>query len=411
MIISPQTGLHENVVVLDYDNEYANLIVNHNLSYETIIHNDSIKSGEKDKGLLPTVVEGFLQKRLRFEVMLEGFSEDSTEHQWCQQRMESLKSILVCLYGTTGSIWNRYGNVRVFEEINRLSREALIKTKDVVQRLGYDVIYADTDSVFIKNLEGITSTDQYERVVNILRRETGLPISIEHDFKFLVLLPLEAGEKIDALKQYYGVTQAGRLVVRGVEIRRHDTPKLIKKFQTELLCTLFDCKDAKEIVEKGYENALLLVTNAMDKIMLGGENITHDDLVISKLLGQDIKKYRSLFPHVSAAVQLSDEDKHPSKGDTIKYIYTDSRHKNPLRRVASIGSNSARKETQDYDKEKYKDMMLDAAETVLGYFGFDRTLYGDKKNISMRKWQWFQEMRQERERDIKIEMSEKEQRN
>jgi DNA polymerase elongation subunit (family B) len=39
MIISPQTGLHENVIVLDYDNEYANLIVNHNLSYETIPKN------------------------------------------------------------------------------------------------------------------------------------------------------------------------------------------------------------------------------------------------------------------------------------------------------------------------------------------------------------------------------------
>jgi DNA polymerase elongation subunit (family B) len=409
MIISPQTGLHENVVVLDYDNEYANLIVNHNLSYETIIHNDSIKAGEKDKGLLPTVVERFLQKRLHFVVVLRSLSDESREYSWCQQRMEAIKSILVCLYGTTGSIWNRYGNVRVFEEINRLSREVLIKTKDVIQKLGYELIYADTDSVFIKNLKGITSTDQYENIVNILRRETGLPISIEHDFKFLVLLPLEASEKIEALKQYYGVTQTGQLVVRGVEIRRHDTPKLINKFQTELLCTLFDCKDAKEIVEKGYENALLLVTKAMDKIMLGRENITQDDLVISKLLGQEIVKYRSLFPHVSAAIQLSNEDKHPSKGDTIKYIYTNSQHKNPLCRVASIGSNNARKDTLDYDKQKYKDMMLDAAETVLGYFGFDRTLYGDKKNISKRKWQWFQEMRQEREKDIKLEMSEKEQ--
>ena len=27
MIFSPQVGLHENVVVLDYDNEYANLIL------------------------------------------------------------------------------------------------------------------------------------------------------------------------------------------------------------------------------------------------------------------------------------------------------------------------------------------------------------------------------------------------
>jgi DNA polymerase elongation subunit (family B) len=36
MIISPQIGLHEDVLALDYDNEYANLIVNHNLSYETV---------------------------------------------------------------------------------------------------------------------------------------------------------------------------------------------------------------------------------------------------------------------------------------------------------------------------------------------------------------------------------------
>jgi hypothetical protein len=36
-------------------------------------------------------------------------------------------------------------------------------------------------------------------------------------------LPLEANEKIEALKQYYGITHEEHLVVRGVEIRRHDT--------------------------------------------------------------------------------------------------------------------------------------------------------------------------------------------
>jgi DNA polymerase elongation subunit (family B) len=407
MIISPQTGLHENVLVLDYDNEYANLIVNHNLSYETTIDNDSIKAREKNKGLLPSIVEKFLQRRLCFEGVLKRFSEESQEYLWCKQRMETLKIILVCLYGTTGSIWNRYRNVRVFEEINRLSREILIKTKDIVQRLGYELIYADTDSVFVKNPKRITSTDQYERVVNILRRETGLPISIEHDFKFLVLLPLEASEKIDALKQYYGVTHKGQLVVRGIESRRYDTPKLIKKFQVELLSTLFDYKDAKEIMEKGYENALLLVTKAMDRIMLGGEDIIQDDLAVSKLLGQNITKYRSLFPHVSAAIQLSNEGGHPSKGDTVKYIYTDSQHKNPLCRVTALDSTIEHKSGKlDYDREKYKEMLLDAADTVLGYFGFDRDLYGDKQNLTKRKWQWFQELRIERERDIKVEMSE-----
>jgi DNA polymerase elongation subunit (family B) len=96
--------------------------------------------------------------------------------------------------------------------------------------------------------------------------------------------------------------------------------------------------------------------------MLGGEDITQGDLVISKLLGQDIIKYKSLFPHVSAAIQLSNEDKHPSKGDNIKYIYTNSQHKNPLCRVASIDSTNGVKGKLDYDKEKYKEMILDAAE-------------------------------------------------
>jgi DNA polymerase elongation subunit (family B) len=110
------------------------------------------------------------------------------------------------------------------------------------------------------------------------------------------------------------------------------------------------------------------------------------------LLGQDIIKYRSLFPHVSAAIQLSNEDKYPSKGDTIKYIYTNSQHKNPLCRVVSIDSINEKKEKLDYDKEKYKEMILDAAETVLGYFGFDRSVYGNKKNIGPRKWRWLQEL-------------------
>ena len=196
-------------------------------------------------------------------------------------------------------------------------------------------------------------------------------------------------------------------MVRGVEIRRHDTPRVINEFQTELLSVLFDCEDSNEIINKGYENALLLVTRAIDKIMLGGKDITQEDLVISKLLGQDLIKYKSLFPHVSAAIQLSNEDGRPSKGDTIRYIYTDSQHKNPLCRVASIDPTNGVGRKLDYDKEKYKEMILDAAETVLGYFGFDRALYENKKNISKRKWRWFEELRQERERDIKAEITEK----
>jgi hypothetical protein len=49
-------------------------------------------------------------------------------------------------------------------------------------------------------------------------------------------------------------------------------------------------------------------------------------------------------------------------------------------------------------------LVLDAAETVLGYFGFNRTAYGSKKEISRRKRWWLEELRQEREKDIRVEM-------
>jgi DNA polymerase elongation subunit (family B) len=125
MIISPQAGLHENVMALDYDSEYANLIVNHNLSYETVTL-DERRGGRRrivvqrqqqqqkeqqqfneKRGLLPTIVERFLKRRLYFKKLLKRLPKENMEYVWCEQRVNSLKNILVCLYGSTGSLWNR----------------------------------------------------------------------------------------------------------------------------------------------------------------------------------------------------------------------------------------------------------------------------------------------------------------
>jgi hypothetical protein len=46
-------------------------------------------------------------------------------------------------------------------------------------------------------------------------------------------------------------------------------------------------------------------------------------------------------------------------------------------------------------------MILDAAETVLGHFGFD----GNKKSsVTARRWRWLQELKEDRKRDIRTEM-------
>jgi DNA polymerase elongation subunit (family B) len=124
-----------------------------------------------------------------------------------------------------------------------------------------------------------------------------------------------------------------------------------------------------------------------------GEEIHQEDLVISKLLGQDIGKYKSLFPHVSAAIQLTNTagGKQQTKGDTIQYIYTNSQHKNPLCRVVPLEILQKEKDGKEekinlnYDKDKYREMILDAADTVLGYFGFNRTIYENSGNDRKKK--------------------------
>jgi DNA polymerase elongation subunit (family B) len=128
-----------------------------------------------------------------------------------------------------------------------------------------------------------------------------------------------------------------------------------------------------------------------------GEGLDDKDLVISKLLRQDIEKYKSLFPHVSAAIQSK---KYPLKGDMIQYIYTNSKHNNPLCRVTPIESLAS---LPYYDKEKYKELVLDSAETVLGFFGFDRTTYSSVKNSGRRR-RWYEELKEQRTRDMEIEM-------
>jgi len=55
-----------------------------------------------------------------------------------------------------------------------------------------------------------------------------------------------------------------------------------------------------------------------------------------------------------------------------------------------------------YDKEKYLQLLLSAAETVLGYFGFDSTLYRNGQNKNNKR-KWWAEIEEERIKDIQTE--------
>jgi hypothetical protein len=56
----------------------------------------------------------------------------------------------------------------------------------------------------------------------------------------------------------------------------------------------------------------------------------------------------------------------------------------------------------NYDKDKYREMLLEATETVLGYFGLDRTIY-DTKATRKKNRKWWHGLKQEQMTDIQTE--------
>jgi DNA polymerase elongation subunit (family B) len=163
-----------------------------------------------------------------------------------------------------------------------------------------------------------------------------------------------------------------------------------------LLSKLFGCNTAEEVETIGYENALMYITQSIDKLMNGEVQIT--DLVISKLLRQNIEKYRSLFPHVAAAIRLNFSGVLANRGDSIQYVHTDSNHTDPLYRITPAKLISSK----EYDKEKYLEMLLDSAEAVLSVFGFQRSIFGFEKKFR----HWWDEIYQQRERDTETARAE-----
>ena len=103
-----------------------------------------------------------------------------------------------------------------------------------MQRAGFELIYGDTDAVFLKRKNA--TRDDFEIIMNELIKETGLETTLEFHYKFLVLLYIEADEKMEARKHYFGLTYDNQLVTRGIDTRRHDSPILSKNFRE--LCFL-----------------------------------------------------------------------------------------------------------------------------------------------------------------------------
>jgi hypothetical protein len=93
-----------------------------------------------------------------------------------------------------------------------------------------------------------------------------------------------------------------------------------------------------------------------------------------------------------AAIRLNVSGVIANRGDSIQYVHTDSNHTDPLQRITPARLISS----QNYDREKYLEMLLDSAEAVLAVFGFSRSLLG----FENKKTPWWSEIFKQREMDI-----------
>jgi DNA polymerase elongation subunit (family B) len=363
MIFSPNPGLHENVAALDFESMFPHIIVRKNVSYETV--KDNIID-QTTPGFMGGFTRPVVERRLRLKHLRNSYPRESDEWWWCQQRQASLKMSLVVTYGYSGCSANRFANVRVFQEINRQARIAMVQALKIAQDNGYEVIYGPFDSLFVKK-QNATKQDYIDLAAETTE-VTSLPMSLDRHFKFLVLLTKTTDPIIVAANRYYGKLTDGRLFYRGIELRRHDTPKYIITMQKKMMGAMFDAQDANQVNNKGIPTALDIADKALRDIKLG--RVDPRELIISKRLKRDFAEYRSRQPHIVAAMLGVDTE-------ISKYLLVNVENSNPFMRVMPAENLDVNHKT--YDKKKYAEMTRRAAWNLLRPFISEETYIGGNR--------------------------------
>lgn len=351
--ITPERGMHENVAALDFDSQFPNIIMRDGLSYEG--------NGYESQAfrLIPTVIAPFTNRRLWLKKLKRTFPKGTDLRRYCEQRIETLKMIAVTQYGIAGCCWNRLGNVLTFEAINKASREAMIEAKKTAESEGFRILYGDVDSLFVQKA-GATRED-YGALAARIAHVNRLPMSLDRHFRFVGFLPLRNDANSSALKRYFGLTFDGEVEARGIELRRSDTPELIKEFQVYLISRILDCSSLAEVYSEGLERGRE-ITRRLLAIINGGK-VPSDMLTVTRTLRKPIGEYRASVTHRSAAVQLLAGGQDVEVGDSVGFVYANTGHPNPLCRVSLPGYS------EHYDKRTYCKLVEEAARTVFNAAG------------------------------------------
>ena len=332
-VMDSKPGFYDSVVVLDYKSLYPSIIRTflvdpvglvegrHASSSELLIKGPRDTLFSREKHCLPEIVTTLWQAR------------DEAKRARNEPLSQALKLVMNSFAGVLGASECRFFNPDLISAITLRGHEMVKLTRDLVEERGYEVIYGDTDSIFIWLKRPHSTEEAYAVAARLaqdinawwtqtLRQEQGLKSFLEIEFdtyykKFF--MPTIRGSDVGSKKRYAGlsVDAAGNesMIYRGLEMARSDWTPLARQFQEGLLSRVFQGAPYREFVIE-YAHSTL-----------AGKK---DDLLIyRKRLRHRLDAYVANVPPQVRAARIADEyndrverPRQYQNGGWIQYVMT-----------------------------------------------------------------------------------------
>src|SRR3989454_4476389 len=368
-IYQPQIGIHEHVGELDFASLYPTLMTKMNLSGETVnctccpnssnrVPELEFNICERSAGIVPLSLKILLDKRARYKAAKKAAVDEELKTRY-DQRQAALKWILVCSFGYLGFKNARFGKIDAHIATCAFSRKVLGQAAALAEARGFKLVHGIVDSFWLSKPDA--TREEYEELCKIIREELGLPISFEGTYKWIVFLSSKTDSKVGVLNRYYGIFEDGRLKVRGIDLRRHDTPEIVRQCQTEMLDILTKARDSNEF-RLFIPSALKVLERFVGSLRDG--TVPLEDLVIVRNLSKNPDEYTHQVPQAIAARHLVAQGGSVHAGQQVSYILTSDRTRTALPPEV-VGEDTV------YDSERYVDLLCSSAANLLLPLGYD----------------------------------------
>jgi DNA polymerase-2 len=315
MIFRPVLGFHANVGNVDFVSMYPSVMVHSNISPE-VPSPTELGTSPYPPGLVPRTLAPLLDKRIVLKQRLSVFPEGDKSHETDQNRSSALKWILVTCFGYLGYKNARFGRIESHEDVSKWGREALARAKDAAEDAGFEVLHQYVDGLWIKKA-GCREAADFQAVLEDITDRTHLPVGLDGVFRWIAFLPSRNNSRRAVANRYFGRFQDGTLKIRGIDLRRRDTPPYISETQLQLLQCLAQAETVDEL--PGLLDPLLEILRQRLKL-LRAHQVELEQLLVAQKLSKELAAYRNPSPAARAAAQLQAIGKTVKPGQRVRFL-------------------------------------------------------------------------------------------